>query len=141
MNTIGDKIKIARLKKNLTQPQLARLLGTSSSYVSQLETGYRIPASDTLVGLAASLGISISYLLEDKIQAKKESQSVPSDLLTTVEVYAVVPTAIDTPSNQDKGKIDPKSENLPLSSDTEIIDELPAPQAKRLCKPKRVSRR
>ena len=56
-------IKIARIKKGLTQKQLAKLLGLEYATVSRWETGANNIPSDKLIQLTKILGVSADYLL------------------------------------------------------------------------------
>ena len=37
--SFAERVRLARLQRHLTQDELARLIGTSTSYVSRLEAG------------------------------------------------------------------------------------------------------
>lgn len=69
-NNIGKKIKEARINKGLTQNELANKFGydnpISFQSISLWENGNNLPSLDNLIKLADILGVSISYLLEDK---------------------------------------------------------------------------
>ena len=56
-------IKIARIKKGLTQKQLAKLLGLEYATISRWETGANNIPSDKLIQLAKILETSTDYLL------------------------------------------------------------------------------
>lgn len=56
-------LKVARVKKNLTQKQLAELVGVSSSTINRIETGNQIPKVDILLKLAEILEVSAEELL------------------------------------------------------------------------------
>ena len=56
-------LKVARVKKGLTQKQLAELVGVSSSTINRIETGNQIPKVDILLKLAEILEVSVEELL------------------------------------------------------------------------------
>ena len=56
-------IKEIRVRKNLTQLQVANALGVSSVVYSRYETGNRQPSVDTLIRLADLFGVTVDYLL------------------------------------------------------------------------------
>ena len=56
-------LKVARVKKNLTQKQLAELVGVSSSTINRIETGKQITKVDMLLKLAEILEVSAEELL------------------------------------------------------------------------------
>ena len=57
-------LKLARIKKNLTQKQLAELVGLSSSTINRIETGKQILKIDMLNKLAEILEIPVNELLQ-----------------------------------------------------------------------------
>jgi transcriptional regulator with XRE-family HTH domain len=62
-----NKIKSARLKRNLTQKQLSELSGLSQAYINELENRRKVnPSIIVLDKLAAGLDIPITDLLEDE---------------------------------------------------------------------------
>ena len=56
-------IKEIRVRKNLTQLQVANALGVSSVVYSRYETGNRQPSVDALIRLADLFGVTVDYLL------------------------------------------------------------------------------
>lgn len=64
--SLGENIKKYRLKKKLTQEQLANLLYVSSQAVSKWECNENFPDGSLLVPLANALGISLDILFENK---------------------------------------------------------------------------
>ena len=63
---ISDRIKFYRKKSNLTQSQLAELIGVSPQAISKWETGIGCPDLSMVVPLAIALRISTDELLEYK---------------------------------------------------------------------------
>ncbi len=70
MSSIGDRIKKARLAKNLTQVELAKLSGASShTIIGDYERGKRgnkRPDIELILKLCKVLNVSIDYLLLGK---------------------------------------------------------------------------
>ncbi|MBQ2635728.1 MAG: helix-turn-helix transcriptional regulator [Clostridia bacterium] len=64
--TIGENLKSYRKEKSLTQKTLAKKLGISTSYMSELESNKRNPSIETVNKIAEKLNISTLYLLEGK---------------------------------------------------------------------------
>lgn len=56
---IGEAIKLARKEKNMTQDQLAELMGVKKAQVSRIERGMN-PTFNTVVRAFHALGIPIS---------------------------------------------------------------------------------
>ena len=61
---IGKRIRQERKKRGMTQIQLSRSLGISSSYLGALERGSRSISSNMLTKLHEQLHLSYDYLLE-----------------------------------------------------------------------------
>lgn len=56
-------IKEIRVRKNLTQADVAKALGVSSVVYCRYETGARQPSVETLIQLADIFGVTVDYLL------------------------------------------------------------------------------
>lgn len=63
MVEFGKKLKQLRLEHNLTQKQLASLIGVRNSIISFYEVGDRIPSPEVIKKLATTLHVSSDYLL------------------------------------------------------------------------------
>lgn len=60
---LAEKIKLLRTEKNLTQEELAALLGVGRTVVTMWETGQNMPPTKYLVTLASVLGCTVDELL------------------------------------------------------------------------------
>lgn len=56
-------IKDIRIRKGLTQAEVATAIGVSSVVYSRYETGSRQPSVDVLVQMADIFGVTVDYLL------------------------------------------------------------------------------
>lgn len=63
MVDFGRKLRELRKQKNLTQKQLAALIGVKNSIISFYEVGDRIPSPEIIIKLAAALNVTSDYLL------------------------------------------------------------------------------
>lgn len=63
MVEFGGRLKSLRKQKNLTQKQLADLIGVKNSIISFYEVGDRFPSPEIIIKLAAVLHTSTDYLL------------------------------------------------------------------------------
>lgn len=63
---IGDNIKQIRKEKKLTQQELAKKMGISRSYLSDVENNRYNPSSKTIETLAEKLDVSMFYLTTGK---------------------------------------------------------------------------
>ncbi|HBF4774115.1 HTH-type transcriptional regulator [Clostridioides difficile] len=68
---IGQRIKIARIKKKLTQEVLSEKINVSPQHVSNIETGNSSVSLGTLVAIANTLEVSVDELLCDTILSSK----------------------------------------------------------------------
>ena len=64
MNT---RIKEIRLKKNISQTQLAEMTGTTQAAITAIENNKRVPRIETLMRIAAALDTSVLSLLPSEI--------------------------------------------------------------------------
>ncbi|HBE9110516.1 TPA: helix-turn-helix transcriptional regulator [Clostridioides difficile] len=81
---IGQRIKIARIKKRLTQDTLSELVNITPQHMSNIERGGSSVSLPTLIAIANVLHVSIDELLCDtvldsKVVFEKELQEVISD--------------------------------------------------------------
>lgn len=65
--TLGEKIAKQRKQQNLTQEQLAELLGVSRQSISKWESDLAYPETDKLIRLGNLFHCSMDYLLKDEI--------------------------------------------------------------------------
>lgn len=59
----GQRLRMMRMKRNLTQPQLAELIDVALRTYQGYEGGSRSPSFDTLVKIADTLDVSTDFLL------------------------------------------------------------------------------
>ena len=64
---IGTRIRTYRRRRNISQQELAELIGKSPTYISRLESGARGTKTETLVAIANALRISTDALLADHL--------------------------------------------------------------------------
>ncbi|MGB4660122.1 MAG: helix-turn-helix domain-containing protein [Mobilitalea sp.] len=64
--TFGEKVKEARILKNLSQTELAAITGISERSLYTYEQLNTIPRKSNLKKLAEALNVSISYLIDDE---------------------------------------------------------------------------
>ena len=60
----GRKVKEIRLKKKMSQGDLAKILGVHLTYISSVERGVRNMALNNIERLAKSLGVPIKELVK-----------------------------------------------------------------------------
>ncbi len=64
---IGNALRGARLQRNLSQSDLARIAGVSASAISQAERGQRGLSLETVLGLATGLNVTLDELLRGEV--------------------------------------------------------------------------
>lgn len=98
--TFGEKIKEARKQKNLTQKQLADLIGAAHNSISDWENNKNKPDPDTIELLCGALKITPNYLLastEDDFSPKEKLLIKKYRLISTYspDGAVVVDTVLD----------------------------------------------
>ena len=68
---IGKRIKIARIKADLTQERLAELIDISPTHLSNIETGTTRVSLNTIISIANALSVTGDDLLCDNIIMSK----------------------------------------------------------------------
>lgn len=61
--TLGNAIRAARIKKNLSQEALAEMIGITPTHLKHIESEHRNPSIDILFKLAEVLTLSLDSLL------------------------------------------------------------------------------
>jgi len=69
----GDRLKQIRLERNMSQEELALLLGTSKQVISRYETNQRTPKITVANEYAEKLGVHLNVLLgDDSVQSNDD---------------------------------------------------------------------
>ena len=68
---IGQRIKIARIKKGITQEAVADLIDITPAHMSNVETGKTKVSLPTLIEIANALSVSVDVLLCDNVLASQ----------------------------------------------------------------------
>lgn len=81
---IGKRIKIARIKADLTQEKLAEMVDISPTHISNIETGTTRVSLTAIVSLANALSVTVDDLLCDniirsKVQFEKDLAAIVQD--------------------------------------------------------------
>lgn len=84
---IGAFLKELRNEKNLTQEQLAEILGVTNRSVSRWETGATMPDFDLLIQLSEYFGVGVGELLDGERAPEKEGAG-ENDTLIKVADYS-----------------------------------------------------
>ena len=74
--SIGERIAMLRKEKNMTQAELAKLLGVSRSALAGWEGGFRMPDIDSWFQLALIFDVSTDYICGTSSQRVFKSSSI-----------------------------------------------------------------
>ncbi len=94
---IGEKLKQLRIKRNLTQEELANRCELSKGFISQIERNITSPSIATLVDILESLGTNLKYFFSDmdnnKVVFVKDEVSVQENAELGHRVNWIIPNA------------------------------------------------
>ncbi|AOZ97764.1 helix-turn-helix domain-containing protein [Butyrivibrio hungatei] len=121
MKSIGKKIKDARTKKNMTQLELADIVGVSYQAVSNWERGNTMPDITKLPDIAKALELNIADLLGDN-EAANAVNKVTSDDDTPLSASEIAEIAPILPPQVITDNVKKTSEQAPLN--IEVLLEL-----------------
>lgn len=87
---IGQRIRLARLSQDLSQEDLAELVGISPSFVGALERAEKAATIDTFDALCEVLGLSWDYLMKGvKNRCDKEQCQLYKDAVDLLKQYGM----------------------------------------------------
>ena len=66
--SLGQRIRLMRKKKGLTQLHLSELVGLSPTYISYIESGYKSMSLATFIDIANALNVTADELLVDSLE-------------------------------------------------------------------------
>lgn len=69
---IGEKIKIQRKKKKMSQQKLGEIMGVSRQSVIKWEKSASFPEIEKIIKLSEIFGVTIDYLLKDDCNLKEK---------------------------------------------------------------------
>ena len=87
--TTGERIRLLRMEKGLSQEGLADALDVTRQAVSRWETDASLPDIDKLIGLCDLFGVSMDYLVRGKEPSAEaqEKDAAPTD--TPQQTYSI----------------------------------------------------
>jgi transcriptional regulator with XRE-family HTH domain len=59
----GRRLREVRLRKGVTQQSLAGVAGMSEAYISNMESGFKVPSLTTIIRLAVALDCKVMDLV------------------------------------------------------------------------------
>lgn len=67
MQRLGEKVRISRKRRGMTIKALALALGfPSHSYISEIETGKKVPGTELIIKLADLFQVTVDDLVRDE---------------------------------------------------------------------------
>lgn len=100
----GCFIAQCRKEKNMTQRQLADVLGISDKTISKWETGKGLPEAGCMVPLCEALGISVNELLTgERIPDEEYQEKAEETMVALAEMKAEVEEVKKKVISMDKG--------------------------------------
>lgn len=84
--TLGEKLKMHRNEKGVSQEKIAELLGVSRQAVTKWESNQTVPSSDNLLALSSIYKISLDELAENKSKEQKKENRILHSNLTLVAI-------------------------------------------------------
>lgn len=91
MPSPADILRQARLRAGLGQRQLAERAGTTQSVVARIENGSVTPLVQTLSGLVAAAGFSLTLSLDDEGSSSSASAEQSHMLSDVSRILALTP--------------------------------------------------
>ena len=84
-----ENLKALRIKKGMTQKELATRLNVVRQTISKWEKGLSVPDSELLIKLAEILEVSVSQLLGSKIEIEEKPDALAEQLSRINEQLAI----------------------------------------------------
>ena len=104
---IGEKIKIARITKGMTQEELGKALGVQKSAIAKYEKGRVVNIKrTTLKKLSDILGIAPSELIFDAyIEEEQKKNDIQADIILRMRTDNEFMSAVESLYKLDKDKL------------------------------------
>lgn len=85
---IGEKIKELRIKKDMTQSELGKIIGVSSSTIGMYEQNRRQPDISTLIKIADYYNVTTDFLLDREDKPNNENKNDTNNKNTDIHTIA-----------------------------------------------------
>ncbi|MHB9949523.1 XRE family transcriptional regulator [Clostridium botulinum] len=107
MSNLGERLKKLRNEAKLSQKDLAKKLGLSSSTVGMIESGKREGNKETIHKIANFFGVSIDYLYGNDVEEITKTESLIDNFLDRLIQEGII---------QDPNNIDSTTEDMILNA-------------------------
>ncbi|HQE60585.1 MAG TPA: helix-turn-helix domain-containing protein [Spirochaetota bacterium] len=84
--TLGEKIRLIRKKKKLSQKELAQKIGMHENHLGRYENGLSEPTAPVLKKICEALDVPADYLLFDNKENSPASKVTDKELLEQFEL-------------------------------------------------------
>lgn len=85
--SFGSRLKEKRESLNITQPQLAEMLGVSKGAIGNWETDVNSPRATLLYDLFDILHCDANYLFQDETKALYKNEATPEEFENIIKKY------------------------------------------------------
>ena len=104
---VGDKIRIARMNKGMTQEELGNALGVQKSAIAKYENGRVVNIKrSTLKKISDVLGIAPSELIFDAyIEEEQKKNDIQADIILKMRTDKEFMSVVETLYKLDKEKL------------------------------------
>jgi transcriptional regulator with XRE-family HTH domain len=84
-NSVGQRIREARLRANLSQERLAERAGLAAGYISQIETGRKVPSAKAISRISEALQTDMANFLMSDREPSPESNMMISRIVRLLD--------------------------------------------------------
>ena len=111
---IGDKIRIARINKGMTQEELGKALGVQNSAIAKYEKGRVVNIKrSTLKKISDILGIAPSELIFDAyMEEEQKKNDIQADIILKMRSDATFLSVVESLYKLDKEKLEAVNQML-----------------------------
>ncbi|EIS9524135.1 helix-turn-helix transcriptional regulator [Clostridioides difficile] len=105
---IGEKLKQLRIKNNLKQSDLAKILDVTQGAIGMYENDQRTPPAESIVKLAEYFNVTTDYLLgfnKTSYSVNANIPGMPSIVCEDTSIYDIVDEEKDIESLEDINKL------------------------------------
>lgn len=88
---IGERIRAIRQERQITQEELANVVGVSRSAVAQWETGRSGQVTGNLSRIAEVLGVGVEFLMHGEGSVPAFPEAVTADEIAMLRLYRECP--------------------------------------------------
>jgi len=84
---LGETLRIFRIANNFSTKEVAKSIGMSSTYVSEVESSHKNPSLETLKKFSSCFNVRVSTLMEISEQSEEHQWNFQKTLLEILKIY------------------------------------------------------